>query len=108
MLYGEIVIDDVAAGSQGDDDDDQEAVNVEDTLHQGCPQLERVVCYFAGVEDFEENEEYLEEERGEEEDGETLARSALTDQLEELFPAVEGDEGSLGQQWDRPAVHLQV
>ena len=37
MLYGEIVIDDVAAGSQGDDDDDQEAVNVEDALHQRCP-----------------------------------------------------------------------
>ena len=68
MLYSEIMIDDVAAASYRDDDDDQEAIYVEDALHQRCPQLERVVCYFARVEAFEDDEEYLEEKRGEEED----------------------------------------
>ena len=68
MLYDEIMIDDVAAGSQRDDDDDQEAINVEDALHQRCPQLEGVVCYFARVDTFENDKEYLEEKRGEEED----------------------------------------
>ena len=48
----------------------------------------------------------MEGERGEKEEGETLAGRVGTDLLHQLGPPVEHDEGPLGQQGNPPRVHL--
>ena len=48
----------------------------------------------------------MEEERGEEEDQDTLPRRSVTDLLEQLLPAVEGDSRTLRQHRDGASVHL--
>ena len=48
----------------------------------------------------------MEGERGEKEEGETLAGRVRADLLHQLGPPVEHDEGPLGQQGNPPRVHL--
>ena len=108
VLYAEVMVDHVEAGCGGDGDEDEESVDVEDIVHQRGFQFQSVVSDFASAEPFEDEEDSLEEERGEQQDSQTLPWSSWTDLLQQLCPAIEGDERSLGEQGHISHVHLTV
>ena len=106
VFDAEIMIDGVETSNQGDDHNNQQPIDVEDIVHQGGLQVQSVILDFSGEVPLEEEEENLEGERGEKEEGETLAGRVRTDLLHQLGPPVEHDEGPLGQQGNPPRVHL--
>ena len=72
----------IAADHDGDDDDDQETIDIEDTVYQRSPQEDSVVCNLTRVDQFEKEEDDLEQEGGDGEDHKHLAGRSITDLLQ--------------------------